>query len=64
MNRVVLGFALLAFLSSAALANTRAYHSSDRIYGFRKSDCKTASCYEKHPDGTWTHPLTKPKNEL
>jgi len=31
------------------------------IYGFRRSPCKTESCFEKHPEGSWVHPLTYPQ---
>ena len=41
-----------------------AYHPSDRLHGFRTSQCKTAACYQKHPDGTWTHPLTRRKDDF
>jgi len=39
------------------------YHSrSGRIYGFRTSKCKSASCFRKHPNGTYVHPLTERKH--
>ncbi len=33
-----------------------------RIYGFRTSRCKSASCFRKHPNGTYVHPLTERKH--
>ena len=25
---------------------------------FRTSECKSSSCFAKHPDGAWVHPIT------
>ena len=36
-------------------------YSGGHIYGFRTSECKSSSCFEKHPNGTYVHPLTTPK---
>ena len=30
------------------------------IYGFGRSQCKSADCFRKHPEGSWLHPLTVP----
>jgi hypothetical protein len=39
------------------------YHSrGGRIYGFRTSKCRSASCFRKHPNGTYVHPLTERKH--
>jgi hypothetical protein len=38
------------------------HRSSGRIYGFRTSKCKSASCFRKHPNGTYVHPLTERKH--
>jgi hypothetical protein len=29
---------------------------------FRTFHCKTQDCWNKHPDGTWVHPLTARKD--
>jgi hypothetical protein len=57
--RYLLGIILLI----AALAvPAEASRQSGRIYGFRTSPCKSSSCYSKHPEGTWVHPLTRRKS--
>jgi hypothetical protein len=38
------------------------HRSSGRISGFRTSKCKSASCFRKHPNGTYVHPLTERKH--
>jgi hypothetical protein len=32
------------------------------VYGFATSQCKSASCFRKHPDGKYVHPLTTRKH--
>jgi hypothetical protein len=37
------------------------HHGGGHVYGFRTGHCKSASCYRKHPNGTYVHPLTTRK---
>ena len=39
----------------------RTYH--EPATKFRTSECKTANCYGKHPNGTYVHPITPPKRD-
>jgi hypothetical protein len=57
----------LAMLTSPAFARGHGgYHSGSSrhgsVYGFRTSQCKSASCFRKHPGGTYVHPLTHRKH--
>jgi len=52
----------------SSVARNGSHHSSSgghhggHVYGFATSRCKSASCYRKHPGGTYVHPLTKRKH--
>jgi len=37
-------------------------HSDGHVRGFATSHCKSASCFRKHPDGKYVHPLTTRKH--
>jgi YHS domain-containing protein len=45
----------VAVLSVGADARS---HRSGGTYGFATSHCKRSSCFDKHPSGTYVHPLT------
>lgn len=64
LSAIVVAFAVLSLGSPAfARGHGGGHHSSSgRTYGFRTSKCKSASCFRKHPNGTYVHPLTKRKH--
>ena len=37
-------------------------HSSGHVRGFATSHCKSTSCFRKHPDAKYVHPLTTRKH--
>jgi hypothetical protein len=64
--RRVLGCALLlaVVLAFPGVADARKYAPlgtrPGEVYGFGTSQCKSAYCFSKHPEGYWRHPLTVP----
>jgi len=38
--------------------SSRSYRSERSADTFRTSNCKSDSCFDKHPNGSWTHPIT------
>jgi hypothetical protein len=54
---------LIIALPSGAFArgHSGSHHFSGHVYGFRTSSCKASSCFRKHPDGKYVHPLTSRK---
>lgn len=47
--------------SHSASGGHRGGHHGGHVYGFATSRCKSASCFRKHPDGRYVHPLTTRK---
>jgi hypothetical protein len=56
--------AILLFVPpTASMARGHGGSDSGRyIRGFTTSHCKSASCFRKHPDGKYIHPLTTRKH--
>jgi hypothetical protein len=52
----------LVLISALLVANAEARSSRGKVYGFRTGHCKTSSCYSKHPNGSYVHPLTERKH--
>ena len=44
---------------SSSGGHVRSYHGAST---FRTSHCKSASCFRKHPDGKYVHPITPRKH--
>jgi hypothetical protein len=73
--RIFTSLLALALIAAPAGALARGHHSGGyhsgghhssshhgHVYGFRTSQCKSASCYRKHPNGKYVHPLTTRKH--
>jgi hypothetical protein len=63
----ILMLALFAFPASSVARSGGHYsqgggHHGGHVHGFATSRCKSASCYRKHPGGTYVHPLTTRKH--
>jgi hypothetical protein len=57
--RLLFAAALLALAVQPALARgSGGGHYSGHVSTFRTSQCVSSSCYSKHPNGSWVHPIT------
>lgn len=63
---LVIGFPLAAGAGHgsghSSGAHSHVSNRSGRVYGFATSTCKSAACKQKHPSGTYVHPLTSSKH--
>lgn len=58
----ILAAALIAVPTAAIAHGHGGSHHGGHIKGFATSHCKSASCFRKHPDGKYVHPLTTRKH--
>jgi len=67
--KLTAGLLALGLIVVPAVASARGHHGGGHHGGhrghattFRTSYCKSASCYRKHPDGKYVHPITPRKH--
>jgi hypothetical protein len=67
MRTIMIAAAALVMVAGSAQARRGGSHSGGGssherpVSTVRSSECKSASCFSKHPDGIWTHPITPRK---
>jgi len=62
MLRVVVAFAILLTCTQSEArhrARKSLWAGGGQTGEFRTSRCKSGSCFERHPNGRWRHPLTQ-----
>lgn len=60
MRYLLAALLMVAFSLSADARRSDRGTAPGQVYGFAYSQCKSAYCFGKHPEGRWLHPLTVP----